>query len=141
MSEANKALVRILTDEVWNARRVERIPELYAPDYVADYRPIAPLQTGHDGIRGMVERAWQTFPDYHEELHELVAEGDLVTAWITISGTQDGPWGIIPPTGRRVAFDEILLLRIAGGRVVWQRGIPDNVAALRQMGILPTPPA
>lgn len=140
MSEANKALVRTITAEIWNARRLERIPEFYAPDYVADYRPIAPLQTGHDGIRGMVERAWQTFPDYHEELHELVAEGDLVTAWFTISGTQDGPWGMIPPTGRRVAFDEILLLRIADGRVVWQRGIPDNVAALRQLGILPAPP-
>ena len=50
------------------------------------------------------------------------------------------PWGMIPPTGRRVAFDEILLLRIRDGRVVWQRGIPDNVAALRQLGILPSPP-
>lgn len=140
MSESNKALVRTLTEEIWNARRLERIPELYAPDYVADDRPIAPLRTGHDGIRGMVERAWQTFPDYHEELHELVAQGDLVTAWITISGTQDGPWGMLPPTGRRVAFDEMLMLRIAGGRVVWQRGIPDNVTALRQLGILPTPP-
>ena len=47
---------------------------------------------------------------------------------------------MIPPSGRRVAFDEILLLRIRDGRVVWQRGIPDNVAALRQLGILPSPP-
>lgn len=140
MSEANKSLVRTITAEIWNARRLDRIPELYAADYLADYRPIAPLRHGHDGIRGMVEHAWATFPDYHEELHELVAEGDLVTAWFTISGTQDGPWGMLPPSGKRVEFDEIVLLRIRDGRVVWQRGIPDNVAALRQIGILPTPP-
>jgi len=138
-AEANKALIRTVTDEIWNARRLERIPDFYAPDYVADYRPVAPLREGHDGIRDMVERAWTTFPDYHEELHELIAERDLVLAWFTISGTQEGQWGMLPPTGKQVAFDEMVLLRIAGGKIVWQRGIPDNVAALRQLGILPSP--
>lgn len=139
MSEQNKALLRTITDEIWNARRLERIPELYSPDYVADYRPTAPLRSGHDGIRGMVERAWATFPDYHEELHHLIAEDDLVVAWFTISGTQQGAWGVLPPSGKRVSFDEIVLLRVAAGRVVWQRGIPDNLTALRQLGVLPTP--
>lgn len=141
MSKANKTLIRTVTDEIWNARRLERIPELYASDYVADYRPIAPLRHGHDGIRGMVERAWETFPDYHEELHEVIAEGDLVLAWFTISGTQEGQWGMLPPSGKKVAFDEMVLLRVAGGKIVWQRGVPDNLTALRQLGILPTPPS
>ena len=140
MSEENKALIRTVTDEIWNARRLERIPELYSPDYVADYRPTAPLRSGHDGIRSMVERAWATFPDYHEELHRLIAEGDLVVAWFTISGTQQGAWGMLPPSGKRVSFEEIVILRVAEGRVAWQRGVVDNLTALRQLGVLPTPP-
>lgn len=140
MSEANKALIRTITDEVWNARRLERIPELYAEDYVSDYRPIGGLREGHAGIRSMVERAWTAFPDYHEELHDLIAEGDRVVARFTISGTQGGPWGVLPPTGKRVSFEEIVILRIRDGRVVWQRGIPDHLTALRQLGVLPTPP-
>lgn len=140
MSERNKDLIRTITAEIWNARRLERIPELYTPDYVADYRPTAPLRHGHDGIREMVERAWATFPDYHEELHQVIAEGEHVVAWFTISGTQQGPWGMLPASGKQVAFDEILLLRVVDGRVAWQRGIPDNLTALRQLGILPTPP-
>lgn len=87
----------------------------------------------------MVERAWAAFPDYHEELHELIAEGPFVVARFTISGTQTGQWGILPPTGKRVSFEEILILELRDGRVVRQRGIPDNLAALRQLGVLPSP--
>jgi len=43
MSEANKALIRTITDEIWNSRRLDCIPELYTEDYVADYRPLGPL--------------------------------------------------------------------------------------------------
>jgi predicted ester cyclase len=138
--ERNKALVRELTEHVWNRRAIDRIPEFYAPEFVADYRPYAPLREGHAAIRGMVERAWEAFPDYHEELHELVAEGPLVVARFTISGTQSGAWGILPPTGKHVQFEEIVILELRDGKVVRQRGIPDNLAALRQLGVFPTPP-
>ena len=141
MSEANKILVRTITEEIWNARKLERIPEFYAPDYVADYRPYGPPREGHAGIRAMVERAWAAFPDYHEELHDLIAEGDRVAARFTISGTQNGPWGILPPTGKRVSFEEIVILRLRDRQVVWQRGIPDNLTALRQLGVIPSPPS
>ncbi len=89
----------------------------------------------------MVERAWEAFPDYHEELRTLVAEGPRVVAHFAISGTQDGPWGILPPTGKRVAFEEIVVLELRDGRVVHQRGVADHLTALRQLGILPGPPA
>lgn len=38
-TERNKAIVRELTEHVWNRCAVDRIAEFYAPDYVADYRP------------------------------------------------------------------------------------------------------
>jgi ketosteroid isomerase-like protein len=85
-TEENKAIVRRLFDEVWNTGNLDKIEELYAPDFVADYRPYAPLRTGLEGIKDMVRRAWTTFPDYHEELEELVAEGDTVVARFLITG-------------------------------------------------------
>jgi len=139
-SERNKAVVRELTEHVWNRRALDRIPEFYAPDYVADYRPYAPVREGRAAIRGMVERAWAAFPDYHEELHELIAEGPLVMARFTISGTQAGAWGVLPATGKRVQFDEIVVLELRDGKVLHQRGVADNLTALRQLGALPMPP-
>ena len=139
--ERNKATVRRLFDEVWNAGGEPRgIEDLYAPDYVADYRPYRALTHGHDGIREMVRRAHATFSNYRETLEEMVAEGDRVAVRLTISGTQTGQFGIIPPTGRPVRFEEMLILRFTpDGKVREQRGIPDNVNLLRQLGVLPTP--
>jgi predicted ester cyclase len=139
MSDDNKRLVREITEVIWNGRGLDRIPEFYAPDFVADYRPYAALRVGYEGIRGMVERAWAAFPDYHEELHELIAEGDRVVARFTISGTQHGQWGALPPTGRRAEFEEIAILVIRDGKVRGQRGIVDNLSALRQLGVVPSP--
>jgi predicted ester cyclase len=138
----NRAVVQRLFDEVWNGRRFDVIDELYAPEYVADYRPYAPLREGRDAVREMVERAWTTTPDYHEELVAMVAEGDVVAVHLRITGTQLGHWGPIPPTGKRLEFDEMLFLTFNdAGQVVHQRGIVDNLAGLRQVGVMPTPPA
>jgi predicted ester cyclase len=137
--ERNKAVVRRLF-EVWNTGALDDIEELYALDYVADYRPYAPLRHGHDAIKGMVQSAHVAFPDYHEELEEMIAEGDKVVVRLTITGTQLGQWGPLPPTGKPVRFEEIVILRFAQGKVVEQRGIVDNLNALRQLGVVPTPP-
>jgi predicted ester cyclase len=138
VSEQNKRLVREITDVIWNRRGLDRIPEFYAPDFMGDYRPYA-LREGHDGIRAMVEGAWTAFPDYHEEVHDLIAEGDRVVVHLTISGTQQGQWGPLPPTGRRAQFDEIVILQIRDGKVRRQRGIVDNLSALRQLRAVPLP--
>ena len=138
MSTENKKLVREITEVVWNKRGVDRIPEFYAADFVGDYRPYA-VREGHDGVRDMVEGAWTAFPDYHEEVHELIDEGDRVVLHLTISGTQQGQWGPLPPTGKRAQFDEIVILQIREGKVVRQRGVVDNLSALRQLGVVPSP--
>src|SRR5215510_5045333 len=131
--ERNKAIVLRLF-EVWNTCNLDAIEELYAADYVADYRRYAPLRHGHDAIKGMVQRAHTAFPDYHEELEEMIAEGDKVVVRFTITGTQLGQWGPLPPTGKAVCFEELVILRFVDGKVAEQRGLPDNLAALHQLG-------
>jgi len=140
VEERNKRAVHRLFDEVWNGRCLDAISELYAPDFVVDYRPYAPLRSGRQAVLDMVERAWATFPDYHEELLALVADGDVVAVHLRITGTQLGAWGVVPPSGRRLQFEEMLWLTFdSDGRVAHQRGIVDNLAGLRQAGVIPSP--
>ena len=136
--ERNKALVRELTEVVWNQRDLDRIPDFFAPDFVGDYRPYA-LRQGHEGVRASVAGAWTAFPDYHEELLELIGEGDRVVVHLAISGTQRGQWGPLPPSGKHLQFEEIVILQIRDGKVHRQRGIVDNLNALRQLGVVATP--
>ena len=140
MSERNKAVVRELTEEIWNGRKLERIPDFYAADYVVDYRPYVPIRTGRDAIRETVERAFATFPDYHEEIRELIAEGEKVVVCLTISGTQTGQWGRLAPTGIRAEFNEVAILESRDGKIVHKRGYADNLTALQQLGCTVIPP-
>jgi hypothetical protein len=38
--ERNKALVRELTEVVWNQRGLDRIPDFYGPDFVGGLSPV-----------------------------------------------------------------------------------------------------
>ena len=77
MTEANKAVVRRLVDEVFNGGRLEVIDELYASELAAAAkRWIAPFRA--------------SFPDVYMEIVELVAEGDKVVGRFTCSATHQG---------------------------------------------------
>jgi predicted ester cyclase len=136
----NKATVHRLFDDIWNGRRFDLIDEFYAPSFVADYRPYAPLRHGVEAVRTMVRAAWETFPDYHEELLSMIGEQSRVALHLRIVGTQVGAWGPLPATGRRLEFEEMSILTFdSDGQVTHQRGIVDNLAALRQAGVIPSP--
>ena len=137
-AERNKAVVRKLF-ELWNAGDTSRVGEFYDPAYLADYLPYS-SRAGLDGIRAMIEGAHATFPDYHEELLEMTAEGDRVAVWLRITGTHSGaPWGPVPASGKRVSYEEMLLLTFLDGKVLHQRGIADNLSLLRPFELVPVP--
>jgi hypothetical protein len=88
MSEANKAVVGRLVQEVLNGGDLNLIDDLYAPELApAARRWIGPFRTA--------------FPDVQMEVLQLVAEEDTVVGRFTCSGTHLGPWQGHTPTGRR----------------------------------------
>ncbi len=123
MSEANKAVVRRLVDEVLNGGRLEVIADLYAPDLAeAAYAWIAPFLA--------------SFPDTHMAIIDLIAEGDHVVGRFTCSGTHLGEWLGYAPTGRRFeAVDEVGIYRIHDGRIVESWGLEDTLSRLDQLGL------
>jgi predicted ester cyclase len=135
--ERNKALVRRLTEEVWNRAEFDKLADYYSEDFVTDYAPYAPPRRGLAGIRMMVEGAHKTFTGYREEIIDLMGEGDRVMVRLLLSGKQTGPFGPIPPSGKALSFQEVLAFR--DGKIVHQRGLVDNLSALRQLGVVPTP--
>ena len=78
------------------------------------------------------------FPDWHSDVHMLVAEGDVVVERFTASGTHEAEFMGVPPTGRTVALRGINIFRIADGQIVeaWSR--LDDLGILRQLGLAPS---
>jgi predicted ester cyclase len=74
------------------------------------------------------------FPDFKLTLKEIVAEGDLVAAHMTFTGTQNGPFLGIPPTGKLITIWSVEVFRIENGKVAEMWGGPDIFNGLQQLG-------
>ena len=58
-------------------------------------------------VFGRLRRA---FPDLHVAVEDLVAEGDRLVSRNVVTGTHQGEYMGLSPTGRSVAYDEIFIL-------------------------------
>ena len=129
--EANKELVRRYIEEVLNGGDLGLIDDLFAPPLNEQVRQVATFYRS-------------AFPDMHETIHDLVAEGDTVMARWTFRGTQLGQWHDIPPTGRAIEMLGFSIYWVRDGRIVDDQALLDLDGALEQLGatvVLPGVPS
>ena len=131
--DGHKALVRRYYEELWNRWRLELADELLAPD-VSFRGSLAVEVAGIEGFKGYVRLVQTAFPDFHNTVEELVAEGDRVVARLTYRGTHRGPLFDLPPTGRAVSYAGMALFRIAGGRIASGFVVGDTGRLMRELG-------
>ncbi len=74
----------------------------------------APGLEGFTQVNTMLRAA---FPDLRLTVEEMVAEGDRVSVRFTARGTHQSEFWGVPPTGSRVAWEVISIVRIAGGKI------------------------
>ncbi|WP_030410468.1 ester cyclase [Streptomyces sp. NRRL S-1448] len=115
----------------------QAIDEFVAPDLVF-HAPVPMGATGAEALKQVWEVLLRAFPDLHVTVEETIAEGDKVVSRNTVTGTHQGEYQGLPPTGKTVSYSEIFIFRFAGGRIVEIRGIVDVLAQLRQLGALPS---
>jgi predicted ester cyclase len=69
---------------------------------------------------------------------EVIASGDRTVARVRVSGTQDGEFLGMPPSGRRVEVKLIDIMRFDdAGLVVEHWGVVDMLSLLQQLGVIP----
>jgi steroid delta-isomerase-like uncharacterized protein len=132
MSDANKAVVRRLIDEV-NKRNLGIIDELISDDYSNNDR-FGSEAPGRQGVKDTLALFLRAFPDLHETTVELVAEGDKVVHRWTSRATHRGEFRGIAPTNRQVNMKGIEVFRIRDGKVTERWGLADSLGLLQQLG-------
>jgi steroid delta-isomerase-like uncharacterized protein len=112
------------------------IDELVEPDAVI--RTPVPIDvTGAQALKLVFTTLHRAYPDLHITVEDLIAEGDKVVNRNTVTGTHQGEYMGIPPTGRRVTYDEIFIFRFVDGRVAETWGVVDVLSQMRQLGAIP----
>jgi predicted ester cyclase len=144
MSEKNKEPVRRHFEEIFNQQNLAACDELMAEDYIE--HGIAPFADSEPGrvfgpqaMRGTAAWLLGQFPDLRFTVEAMVAEGDLVAVRLLGEGTNLGPIGPVPATGRRFTSRSSHWFRVAGGKLAEHWATRDDLTAMRQLGIVKTP--
>lgn len=139
VSETNKATIKRIIEQL-NKGNIKDFTDALLPDYVRHCQSMPPaLQEIHgpEAMQQWLLSNQTTFPDYHEEIESLVAEGDFV-AWRSKGiGTQCGPLGPFPATGKQMEITIIGIHRFEGTKIAETWTSWDNLAALIQLGLMP----
>lgn len=117
--------------------------EGYANEYTGDAVLIRPDGT-FEG-RAAIRESWAlqkiAFPDCTLTIDALIEQGDtIVTEWTWV-GTNTGPLVLrdgteVPPTSKRVELKGMELAQIRGGKISVYHMYWDELAILRQLGLL-----
>lgn len=57
------------------------------------------------------------FPDKHTDIHQIVADDEIVACYCTVSATHSGPYFDLQPTGKRLVVHEMMFNRVRDGRL------------------------
>jgi steroid delta-isomerase-like uncharacterized protein len=136
--EENKELVRRLYEEGFNEGDLDAVDELVSPDVVTHNPIILDAPTGSDSIRGGIEMIRSSFPDFHVEVVELIAEGDRVASFLTMTGTNTGDYRRGGATGRSGTMRAFFIWRIEDGKLAESWGLADRFGFLQELGIVPS---
>jgi predicted ester cyclase len=131
--DQNKATVRRYLDEVWNRGDIEASDAYLAPGYRRHLGPgTDPLDI--EGQRVRLQSFRTAFPDVSLVIEEMLAEGDLVAFRFTMSGTHEGDFQGIAPTGTRISVPGLDLVRLKDGLLTEHWGGADLNALKAQLG-------
>jgi steroid delta-isomerase-like uncharacterized protein len=134
-TEENKALVRRFI-ESYNNRDLGVFDELVSPDYVDHTHQ----QQGLDNFRNLFRIAFDGFPDWHEDIEDMIAEKDKVWVSVNATGTHTGEWNLfgvsLPPTGNRLSMRMVFIWRIRDGKLSEGWEVDNDTDFLRQLGVI-----
>jgi steroid delta-isomerase-like uncharacterized protein len=133
-TEQNKAVVRDFIDALFTRGDLGAVDQYLAQDFLNHDPPVG-VTPDAEGMRAAGAMFRTGFPDWHSDLHDLIAEGDIVVERFTASGTHRGEAMGVAPTGKVVSLAGINIFRVQDGRIVERWGRLDELGLFRQLGL------
>jgi predicted ester cyclase len=121
--EKNKAKVRCMVEAINAGEEASAVDELFAPS--AGRR-----------VKRLFAQFRSAFPDWHEEIVQLVAEEGTVAGRFRCSGTHLGEFLGEAPTGKRMEVEEVFFVRAEDGKFVEFWALEDSLGRMRQLGLI-----
>ena len=137
--DENKALVQDYWETVYNGKDPQAIAAYLTENFVRNNvaRPQDNQPGSADDVR-RIEENLADFPDLNVTIDDLIAEGDMVAARMTWSGTQSDAidqWHA-PATGNFTSFPFMAFYRVECGQLAEVWAVLDYLSMVRELGIV-----
>lgn len=136
VTEQNKAMIREFMERAFNQGDLTAVDERLGGDAVDHQEPLGADFRAH--LKQVITGMRRAFPDLRFELHDVLAEGDIVAFRSTMTGTHLGPFQLGPnpelsPTGRSIRVAHMHFVRVINGQghELWH--LWDTPSLMRQL--------
>ena len=127
--------------ELVNGGDIDGFVDLFAEDFV-EHEALPGMPTNREGTMQLFKMMQAAFPNMKWDAQDILVDGDKAVARVAFTGTNDGEFMGMPPTGRSVSVQVIDIVRFgADGRAVEHWGVFDQMGLMTQLGAIPGPPA
>ncbi len=132
--EENKALMKRFYDEVLNQGNIDMVDE-FVDEEIIDHNPTVMEQAeGLEGILQGISHIREGFPDINFEIKEILGEEDKLGIVIRITGTHQGKFWGIEPTGKNIDTTIIDVMKFKDGKIYERWGLFDVYQLMQQLG-------
>jgi len=114
IEEQNKASFRYMLEET-DKGNYSAWDKVCSADYVSHWGAMSLNLEEHKQLNRPLLVA---FPDFKHEINNMVAKADRVAVRVTLSGTHEGEYMGIPPTGNNINYTAMLEGRFSEGKLI-----------------------
>ncbi len=134
----NQVMVRDFMERGFNQGDLSVVDQYNSIEGIDHQEPLGTEFATH--LKEVITGLRTAFPDLHFEIHDMLAEGELVAFRSTMTGThlgmlQAGTSKQIPATGNKVSVPHIHFVRVVDGKTKDLWHIWDTPMMMRQLGI------
>jgi steroid delta-isomerase-like uncharacterized protein len=121
-----------------NTGNLQQFHDLVVPDSV-DHDPAPGQGPGPEGYVQFFSMMRTAFPDFHLDVEQLVADEDNVAFAYTATGTHQGEFMGVAPTGKAIKIRGMQISKFDDGKLVERWGSSDELGILKQIGATKIP--
>lgn len=136
--EAQAFSTRVLA--MWNDHDINIADEVYAPEIVRHDCAIPEAIVGLDNVKDYLKNQFTAFPDLNLTEDEMIVAGNKGVQRWKMTGTNTGPMGNMPPTGRSVKISGVSVGHFDNGKLVEIWDFYNVLDMMQQLGFTLNPP-
>ena len=138
MNQENENIVQRWHDEGINQQQPNLALEMCAESFQFHFAFITPdYPKGAAALNHWAAATFEFFPDFSIVVEDLVSDGDKVAFRATITATHGGEIFGVAPTGKKLVWGAMGMVRVKDGKMAEFWWMPDLFTLMDQLGLVP----